>query len=234
MAGPITENDIVMEQTYPTWHLSASNEAAMEDIHTPYWRHFINAVPEQDLSGSTLLDFGCNRGGFLRLLHKMRPFTRAIGIDIASASISDANDLAGEYPVSYFVGSDPTQLDTSFDLAFSYEVIYLLQDLSEHARQMKAALRENGVYYAVTGCHTESPLWNRRRDVIATRSNTRVPSYSPDDYINAFADCGFKVTLRRFGFTDFAPPPADRKFHPGIMDALTYNAEEKILFRFAK
>ncbi len=157
-----------------------------------------------------------------------------VGIDIASASISDANNLAGDYPVSYFVGSDPTQLDAAFDLAFSYEVIYLLQDLSEHARQMKAALRENGVYYAVTGCHTESPLWNRRRDVIATRSNTRVPSYSPDDYINAFADCGFKVTLRRFGFTDFAPPPGDRKFHPGIMDALTYNAEEKILFRFAK
>lgn len=223
-----------MEQTYPTWHLSPSGETAMEDIHTPYWRHFINVIPERDLSGNAVLDFGCSRGGFLRLLHDTRPFAKGVGVDIASASVEDASKMAGDRPLSYHVTSDPSQFGPTFDIAFSYEVIYLLQDLAEHARQMKDALCEYGVYYAVTGCHTESPLWNRRKDVIASNSSTRVPSYSPDDYIDAFASNGFKVMLRRFGFNDFVPPPVNRKFHPGIMDALTYNAEEKILFRFSK
>jgi SAM-dependent methyltransferase len=223
-----------MEQTYPTWHLTPTGEAAMEDIHTPYWRHFINVVPEQDLSGRAVLDFGCSRGGFLRLLHDSRPFAKGVGVDIASASIGDASKMAGGRPLSYHVTSDPSQLGVTFDVAFSYEVIYLIQDLNEHALQMKDALGESGIYYAVTGCHTESPLWNRRKEVIASNSSTRVPSYSPDDYIDAFASAGFKVTLRRFGFNDFVPPPVNRGFHPGIMDALTYNAEEKILFRFSK
>lgn len=206
----------------------------MEDIHTPYWRHFINVILERELSDHTVLDFGCSRGGFLRLLHDLRPFSKGMGIDIASASIDEAGKLTEGRPITYHVASDPGQLGTVFDIAFSYEVIYLLQDLSTHAIQMKNALGDNGVYYAVTGCHTESPLWNKRKEVIAANSAARVPSYSPDDYIDAFAANGFDVSLRRFGFTDFVPPPVNRKFHPGIMDALTYNAEEKILFRFAR
>lgn len=223
-----------MEQTYPTWHLNPIGEAAMEDIHTPYWRHFINVVSEQNLANCTVLDFGCSRGGFLRLLNDMRPFTKGIGIDIASDSVAEATKAAGTRPLSYHVSSDPSQFGPVFDIAFSYEVLYLLQDLTEHARQISTALRDHGVYYAVTGCHTESPLWNRRKDVIANSSNTRVNDYSPDDYIDAFSANGFKVTLRRFGFNDFVPPPVNRKFHPGIMDALTYYAEEKIIFRFAR
>lgn len=223
-----------MEKTYPTWHLNPIGEAAMEDIHTPYWKHFINVISEQNLTNCTVLDFGCSRGGFLRLLSDIRPFAKGIGVDIASDSVAEAARSAGIRPLSYHVSSDPTQFGQIFDIAFSYEVIYLLQDLREHARQMREALRDHGVYYAVTGCHTESPLWNRRKDVIANSSSTLVPSYSPDDYIDAFAGNGFKVTLRRFGFNEFVPPPVNRKFHPGIMDALTYNAEEKILFRFAK
>ncbi|AMS45044.1 class I SAM-dependent methyltransferase [Aminobacter aminovorans] len=223
-----------MEQTYSTWHLNPTGEAVMEDIHTPYWRHFINVILERNLSDCTVLDFGCSRGGFLRLLNGMLPFCKGVGIDIASDSIDEAGKSVGDQPLSYHVTGDPSRFGSMFDIAFSYEVIYLLQDLSEHARQMKEALRENGVYYAVTGCHTESPLWNRRKEVIANSSSTRVPSYSPDDYIDAFAANGFDVTLRRFGFNDFAPPPTNRKFHPGILDALTYSADEKILFRFSK
>ncbi len=223
-----------MEETYPTWHLNPTGEAAMEDIHTPFWRHFISVISDQDLTGRTVLDFGCSRGGFLRLLYDLRSFDKGVGMDMASHSIEEARQAAGERPLSFHVGSDPRACEKRFDIAFSYEVIYLLQDLSEHARQMREALGEGGVYYAVTGCHTESPLWNKRKDVIVSNSTTQVPSYSPDDYIDAFAGNGFNVNLRRFGFNDFAPPPSNRKFHPGIMDALTYNAEEKILFRFSK
>ncbi len=206
----------------------------MADIHTPYWQHFIEVLPEKDLTDRTVLDFGCNRGGFLRLLYDTRPFRQGLGLDIASQSIAEAKKAAGDRPLSYHVDSDPARMGIEFDLAFSYEVIYLLPNLGEHARQIGASLHMGGIYYAVTGCHTESPLWNRRKEVIAASSNTPVQSYSADDYINAFAENGFAVTLRKFGFCGFVPPPVNRKFHPGIMDALTYNDNEKILFRFEK
>jgi SAM-dependent methyltransferase len=67
----------------------------MEEGHRPLWRHFIQAIPETGLSTCQVLDFGCNRGGFLRLLYALKPFRRALGVDIAHESITAARDLSG-------------------------------------------------------------------------------------------------------------------------------------------
>ncbi|MFT2603543.1 SAM-dependent methyltransferase, partial [Escherichia coli] len=68
--------------TIATWYVDPDAENAMADGHAPIWRHLIGLVPEQDLSTRTVLDFGCNQGGFLRHLHALRPFRKALGIDI--------------------------------------------------------------------------------------------------------------------------------------------------------
>ncbi|MFX9073378.1 hypothetical protein ABTN28_19105, partial [Acinetobacter baumannii] len=52
--------------TIATWYVDPDAENAMADGHAPIWRHLIGLVPEQDLSTRTVLDFGCNQGGFLR------------------------------------------------------------------------------------------------------------------------------------------------------------------------
>ena len=35
--------------------------------HPPIWRHLVGLMAERDLSGKTVLDFGCNQGRLLRL-----------------------------------------------------------------------------------------------------------------------------------------------------------------------
>lgn len=219
---------------YSTWHTDQAAEAAMADSHRPLWRHFIDAIPERDLSTRTVLDFGCNRGGLLRLLHAVRPFRRAIGVDIASDSIKAANEARGEMPLSYEVATDLGQWPETFDLALSYEVIYLLPDLKSHAEQMIAALRPGGVYYAVTGCHTENPLWPRWRELIGGSSNAPVQDYAPEDFIAAFVAAGFTVSVKFFGYDGFVSGTKDRKYYPSVMDALTYPARDKLLFRMEK
>ncbi len=129
------------EFRYVTWHIDTDKERAMEQGHSPLWRHFIDTIPEADLSTREVLDFGCNRGGFLRLLHAVKPFRRAVGLDIAQASISAARELAGVAPIEYEVGSDASAWPDRFDFAFSYEVVYLLPDLAAHAAGMHVALR---------------------------------------------------------------------------------------------
>jgi SAM-dependent methyltransferase len=138
----------------------------MEAGHRPLWRHFIRIVPDSDLSTKAVLDFGCNRGGFLRLLYALKPFRRGHGVDIAHDSIAAARSMAGAMPIEYAVATDLSRWQGQFDLAFSYEVIYLLPDIEAHAEQIWQSLRPHGVYYAVTGCHTDSPLWPTFRRVI--------------------------------------------------------------------
>ncbi len=219
---------------YATWHTEPQGDIAMAESHSPYWRHFIETVPERDFSSRTILDFGCNRGGFLRLLYAMRPFRHGVGIDIASESVAAAVEAAGNMPLRFHVTTDLSPFADSFDVAFSYEVVYLLPDLERHAEQMFQVLRNGGVYYAVTGCHNEMPLWPKWKDLIGGNSNAPVQDRSPQDYIDAFAAAGFDVSVKRFGYDGFVRATKDRKYYPSILDALSYPAEYKLLFRLEK
>jgi SAM-dependent methyltransferase len=191
--------------TYATWHEDPTREPAMEESHRPLWRHFIETVPERDLSTSDVLDFGCNRGGFLRLLHALKPFRSGVGIDIAEDSVRAARAMAGPAPLTFEVATDLAPWQGHFDLAFSYEVIYLLPDLASHAAAIHAALRPGGVYYAVTGCHTDGPLWPALREMIGSSTNAPVQDRSPDDYAASFATAGFDVSVRRLASTALFP-----------------------------
>src|ERR1700678_4134114 len=104
MAVSITE--VVQTTRYDTWHANPAMEPAMEESHRPMWRHFINTIPEHDLSTREILDFGCNRGGFLRLLHALKPYRHALGVDIAEASIAAARDLRGTAPAEFSATTD--------------------------------------------------------------------------------------------------------------------------------
>jgi len=221
-------------ETYDTWHNDPAREPAMEESHRPLWRHFIRAVPETDLSTRAVLDFGCNRGGFLRLLHALKPFRRGLGVDIARDSIAAARALAGTAPVEFAVAADLSPWRDSFDIAFSYEVVYLLPDLAAHAAGIHAALRPGGVYYAVTGCHTANPLWPAWRELIGRTTNAPVQDRSPEEYAEGFAAAGFDVSLRRFGYDGFVPAAKDRQYYARLLDALDYPAEHKLLFRLAR
>ena len=219
---------------YGTWHADPDREAAMEAAHRPLWRHFIQSIPETDLSTRAILDFGCNRGGFLRLLHALRPFHHGLGIDIARDSIAAARTLAGTMPLDFEVATDLSPWREQFDLAFSYEVIYLLPDLAAHAAQIRQVLRDGGVYYAVTGCHTHCPLWPAWRTLIGGTTNAPVQDRAPEEYADAFAQAGFDVSVRKFGFDGFVPAHKDRRYYPRLTDALDYPAEHKLLFRLEK
>jgi SAM-dependent methyltransferase len=218
----------------PTWHRDMAREDAMGPAHAPYWRHFIGKVPEPDLSGKQVLDFGCNQGGFLRTLHAMRPFRRGLGVDIAAASVEAANRLKGDLPVHYEVASDLSRWPGQFDLAFSHEVIYLLPNLDFHARQIAGALRPGGAYYAVTGCHTDSALWPRWRTLIAGKTNVAPRDYSRDDYARAFAGAGLSVSVQKFAYDGLLPYQPDSDYYPTLSDQIYYYAEAKTIFRVMK
>lgn len=219
--------------TIATWYVDPDAENAMADGHAPIWRHLIGLVPEQDLSTRTVLDFGCNQGGFLRHLHALRPFRKALGIDIAEQSIAQANALKGKLPIQYQTGARLVGWHEEFDLAFSHEVIYLVEDIEGHARDIHAALKPGGVYYAVTGCHTDNPLWPEWRKLVAERTNTVVQDRSIADYARIFAEAGFKVAARKLGFTGFVPYLPDG-WMPDFADALDYYTETKIVFRLVR
>lgn len=218
-----------MDQAY--WRGAAADEA-MQDDHAFLWRAMVDTV-DVDLEGRRVLDAGCNRGGFLRLLVDRCGIAEGFGYDPAAGAVEDARRLSSARPLRFEVADTVPDGWRDFDVAFSHEVLYLLHDLSAHARAMFAALAPGGAYYAVMGVHSGSPLtaaWHEANaDALALP-----PLYDVDDVVAVFEAAGFDAATSRLaiGFV----PVAGHGHHErgGLLDWLDYYYDAKLLLRFRR
>lgn len=221
-------------QAIRTWANTQGEENAMNDDHRHLWQQLIRHTEEPNLSQKSVLDYGCNQGGFLRLLYTQKPFAHALGVDIAEDSLAAAQENVKDAPIAFTHVADLSNRKNEFDIAFSHEVIYLLPDLAAHAALIKSCLKPGGVYYAAIGCHTDNPQWPRWKEIIASYSNVTVQDYSLDDYAAAFFDAGFAVSAKPYSFTGFVPLKKGNAYFPKIRDSLDYHTTHKTLFRFVR
>lgn len=200
----------------------------MQDEHLFVWEAMVKSV-EGDLAGRRVLDIGCNRGGFLRMLYDNRGIGEGFGYDPAAAAIADARRLAGRRPLRFEAAGDVPVKWGHFDVAFSHEVLYLIPDLHTHASSVYGALGAGGSYYAVIGVHAGSPLmveWHRAHSAELALP----PLHDVDGVAASFAAAGFEVAASRLP-EGFVPVPADA---PRVMEWLDYYNEKKLLFRFTR
>jgi len=220
--------------TIATWNRNPADEEAMGATHAPIWRRMADVSVPHDISTSTVLDYGCNQGGFLRLLYDSHSFLRAVGIDIARESVARAELLKGHRPIEYKVADTAASLGRTFDYAFSHEVIYLLPDLAAHARDIRAALQPGASYVAAMGCHTDSSVWPRWRKLIAETSSIPLYDHSLEDVSKAFAEAGFTVSVRPLALNAFMQVTIGSAYFPKVVDQLRYYTTDKVLFRFVR
>jgi len=220
--------------TIATWNRNPAEEEAMGAVHAPVWRRMIDVSVPHDLHDSTILDYGCNQGGFLRMLYDRHPFKSAVGIDIARESVARADLLKGHRPIEYKVADGAASLGRRFDYAFSHEVLYLLENLAAHAADIRAALRPGGAYVAAMGCHTDSAVWPRWRKLIADTSSIPLFDHSLDAVAQAFSATGFTVAVRPLDLDAFMPVTVGSAYFPKVVDQLRYYSQDKVLFRFVR
>ena len=214
--------------TSETYWQSADEDAEMQDEHGFIWEAMLDTI-DVDLAGRRVLDAGCNRGGFLRLLATRSGIATGHGYDPAAGAIADARRLTGELPLTFEVGETVPGGWSGFEVAFSHEVLYLIHDLAEHAAAIYAALSPGAPYFAVMGVHAGSPGvadWHAEN---AERLD--LPSlYSLDDVIGAFAGAGFEAAASRLKI-GFVPLSGHARSFPAD---LNYFYEHKVMFRFRR
>jgi SAM-dependent methyltransferase len=211
---------------------SAAHDSAMQDEHAFVWRAMLDTI-DVDLAGRRVLDAGCNRGGFLRLVADEHRIAEGFGYDPAPGAIADARRLAGDRPLRFEASSSVPDNWRDLDVAFSHEVLYLLPDLAEHAGGVHRCLRPGGVYFAAMGVHAGSSMmaeWHA-----ANRDELQLPPLRDiDDVIAAFEGVGFEASVARLAMRFV--PTAGRGHHDQgrSLDWLAYYYEHKLLLRFAR
>jgi SAM-dependent methyltransferase len=212
----------------PSYWRSAAEDEAMQDEHSFVWEAMVRAV-DSALAGRRVLDIGCNRGGFLRMLYDSCHIAEGFGYDPAAAAIADARHLAAERPLQFDVAGDMPVGWSRFDVAFSHEVLYLISDLRAHADSVYRALAPSGSYYAVMGVHAASPLMVEWHGDHAAELNLP-PLHDVDGVAASFAAAGFEVAASRMniGFVPVSAPA------PRVLEWLDYYNEKKLFFRFTR
>ena len=215
----------------PYWRGATADEA-MQDDHAFVWKAMLETI-DIDLAGKRVLDAGCNRGGFLRMLADRCCIVEGFGYDPAAAAIEDARRLTGQRALQFEAGNTVPRGWRGFDAAFSHEVLYLLHDLPAHARAIFGALVPGGVYYAVMGVHAASPLmaeWQR-----ANVEELHLPKlYDIDEVVAAFTAAGFDAAAARLAIR-FVPTPGREHHGRGrLLDWLDYYCDQKLLLRFSR
>lgn len=218
------------ESFYDVWW--KDGDQSMEDSHLAHWKRVLEYIPEDDLRTSRILDVGCNQGGFLRMLYNQRLFKEAVGTDLARQSVDVANERKGDLPITYVVTAEPDKLGQSFDYAFSLAVLYLLDDLDDHARRMRQCLKPGGVYYATYADYPNNPSFPFIRESINQKSAQPMQEYSLDTIAEAFFNAGFQVGVRRMIPTDFVELTPQQNWYQCAADKLQYAYEQAYVFRF--
>jgi SAM-dependent methyltransferase len=216
-----------MTQSY--WQDAAADEA-MQEEHCFVWSAMLDTI-DVDLTGKRVLDAGCNQGGFLRLVADRFAISHGFGYDPASGAIEDARRLAEGRRLTFEVSDTVPEGWDGFDVAFSHEVLYLVHDLPLHARALFAALAPDGVYYAVIGVHTGSPLmvtWHREN--VDALNLPRLNDI--EDVIAVFERAGFEAAAGRLAVR-FVPAAGHHGHGRGrLLDWLDYYYDRKLLLRF--
>jgi SAM-dependent methyltransferase len=223
----LKQGKIVATESDTYWQ-TLDADAAMQDQHGFMWRAMLDTV-DANLRGKRVLDAGCNRGGFLRLLCTDTGIGSGYGYDPASGAIADARRLAGDLPLVFEVAETVPAGWGGFEVAFSHEVLYLIGDMAAHAQAIFRALTPGGIYYAVMGVHADAQAmadWHARN---AERLDLP-PLYALDEVIGTFADAGFEAAVARLK-VDFVPVSGHWTSFP---ESLEYFYDDKLMLRFER
>lgn len=220
----------------PGWHLYDAYEIGIESGNITFWTAMVNEIIPPHNGHEVVLDYGCGDGQFLRLLNNMRPFSNGLGVDVDASLIEKARtNLREGEPIEYGAPGVLDAMADKFDLAFSQEIFWMIENLESLAKVIYRVLKDKGEWYATMGCHIENPLWSHRRRLLQEEGH-RVFDYSLDEVADTFYRAGFEVGLKRLPveYFNLFHPDFTRKRAQSLSRLVETTHDHKMLFYFRR
>jgi 2-polyprenyl-3-methyl-5-hydroxy-6-metoxy-1,4-benzoquinol methylase len=140
------------QSDYDNWHESMT-AAESNQVNALYpWHHTVlKLLP--DLNGKTVLEVGCGRGDFARLLGDKYPASKIIATDFSSAAIETARYKSANPLNVRFQVADAQDLpfdDGSFDYVISCECLEHVESPSAMTSNIARCLKAGGGFVITT------------------------------------------------------------------------------------
>ena len=175
------------------------------------WRDIVEAIPEVEEGGLSILDVGAGQGNFaLQLAQKKNSLTLC---DISSAMLNDARALFAKHNLDEGVGfiHAPAQelskhLDTQYDVILFHAVLEWLVDPRETLKQLLKFIKPGGylslMFYSRTGLIYQNLTRGNFDYVINDKLSgegktlTPINPQDPDDVYNWLTELDLTVLLK--------------------------------------
>jgi 2-polyprenyl-3-methyl-5-hydroxy-6-metoxy-1,4-benzoquinol methylase len=141
-----------LRSDYDAWHESMA-AAELNQVSSLYpWHHTVLKLAP-DLNGKAVLEVGCGRGDFARLLARQHPSGRIIATDFSSSAIETARTkVANTHNLQYQV-ADAQDLpfdDNSFDYVISCECLEHVEKPQQMMSSIARCLKPGGGFIVTT------------------------------------------------------------------------------------
>lgn len=137
---------------YEQWHSRMAASEADRDLVIYPWHHTaLKLLP--DLNGKRVLEIGCGRGDFARLLARLYPSAEIIATDFSASAIGIANSRSVQEVNVTFQVADAQALpfdDEYFDYAVSCECLEHVPKPLEMLLNLKRCLKRKGEFIITT------------------------------------------------------------------------------------
>lgn len=222
------------------FHIFKANKKLRQNGNFNFWASMIKdsqMLLESDCR-KNVLDFGCGDGGLLQVFDLMDKLDNGLGIDLDKKLIDEAISHNENKDIIYQLSDSHilNKYKSYFDIVYSQEVIYTIEDLKDHANQILSVLKNGGYYFATIGSHIDNPLWSKRRQLIRDEENYYAYDYSIDEIAEIFYDVGFEVAVKRLpvDYPLIYNPKLTRDFSNSLLDLVNTTYENKMIFSFWK
>ncbi len=222
------------------FHISQAHEKVGMDGNLPFWISMIKESQKVLLPNKkrNVLDFGCGEGKFLHVFDLIDNLKFGLGVELNETLIQNANKFNNNSLIKYSLNEKDlfNKYHDFFDVAYSQEVLYTIEDLKSHAETIFRSLKEGGFYFSTMGCHIENPLWSKRRKIIKDEEVYPVFDYSIEQIAEIFHSVGFEVGIKRLPVEYFLVyhPKITKNFSNSLLDLVNTSYDNKMLFSFWK
>lgn len=222
-------------KTYKNWTKAGTQaEQDMEDSHLNEWKNVIESLDSKDFNNYSILDFGCNQGAFLKHLYEKYPFKTATGIDLSSGAIEIANSRKQNLPISYYTTQEFKTKNEKFDIAISNSVLFFIENLRQHAKEIYSYLNNKGVYYINFCDFIKSLNIATIKDKINDWAETPLIIHSLDEITKIFSEEGFDVQVKRLKPNHFISLKYKDEWYSNVDEKLELHYNNRYLFRMSK
>lgn len=223
------------------FHIELAHQKIGLHSNLPFWISMLSQskkiLPRNKVFD--ILDFGCGDGYFLQIIDLFLDFDYALGVDIDKDLICQIKSKNNNTKIHYIYDDEQNKklqkTKKSFDIIYSQEVLYTMQNLKYHAQMAFDILKNKGFYFATMGCYIENPYFQKRREIIKKDSKYSIYDYSLNEVVDIFYNVGFEVCIKKLPMEYFAVySKSISKSFGSMLDLVNHCSDYKMLFCFYK